>query len=88
MNGKVNQKNIINTWPELPNNINAAFRSRHGKQYFFQGDRYWKYFDNNTIVRGYPKTITKHFKGIPDNIDAVLHMPNTRLQTILYFFKG
>lgn len=88
MNGRVNQNNITNTWHELPNNINTAFRSKYGHQYFFQGYRYWKYYDNNTIVSGYPRTIAKGFKGIPNDIDAVLHMLNKRRQTILYFFKG
>lgn len=40
-------------------------------------------YDKNKLVQGYPKSISKGFKGIPNNIDAAFVFKGN-----LYFFKG
>ncbi|XP_028398592.1 matrix metalloproteinase-25-like [Dendronephthya gigantea] len=57
----------------------------NGQTYFFKGDKYWKYDEENRkIFPDYPKLIKKHWHGVPDNIDAALQTPEGET----YFFKG
>lgn len=55
------------------------------KIYFFRGSQYWKYDSRiGRVTDGYPKPISLHWKGIPNDIDAAfssLHSNQT------YFFK-
>lgn len=53
--------------------------------YFFKGDKYWKYNEEERrIYPGYPKLITKYWRGLPENIDSALQTPDGET----YFFKG
>nr|XP_022315336.1 matrix metalloproteinase-19-like [Crassostrea virginica] len=47
-------------YPALPGNIEAAsFYKKTQAQYFFKGDKVWKY-NNRKLVSGYPKTVQMH----------------------------
>eukprot|EP00794_Sanderia_malayensis_P004809 gene4809-5439_t len=65
-------------------NLDAALTWRGtSKQYFFKGDRFWRYDAvKGSIDAGYPKSM-KAFKGIPNNINAVFQWNNKAI----YFFK-
>ncbi|XP_013776805.2 matrix metalloproteinase-15-like [Limulus polyphemus] len=70
----------------IPNNVDAAFIwSGNGKTYFFQGNSYWRYDSHKDppVNSHYPRPIN-NWKGIPNNIDAVLEWENGQT----YFFKG
>ncbi len=71
-------------WIDLPGNIDAAFTGSNGKVYFFKGSQYWRY-NGNYKDEDYPRRISRHFPGIPNNINAAMYYPP--LQEI-YFFKG
>jgi len=47
------------------------------------GSKYWK-LDGNNIAAGYPRSISKDWGGLPDNIDAAFTWTNGKT----YFFKG
>ena len=47
------------------------------------GSKYWK-LDGNKIAAGYPRSISKDWVGLPDNIDAAFTWTNGKT----YFFKG
>ncbi|XP_076309995.1 stromelysin-3-like [Tachypleus tridentatus] len=79
-------KEISLEFQGIPNNVDAAFTwNGNGKTYFFQGDSYWRY-DNHKdppVNNYYPRPIN-NWKGIPNNINAVLEWENGQT----YFFKG
>ncbi len=75
---------ISDKWINLPSNVDAAFAENEEKVFFFKGSQYWRYNGTN-MDRGYPKQISQGFRGIPDNIDAVMWLPNLKK---VYFFKG
>ena len=57
----------------------------------FQGDLVYKYnHDSKELIDGYPKKISEHFPGIPDNITAVFHRVslNRYKKTHLFFIQG
>ena len=72
--------------PEELANLDAALEwRRNGKLYFFKGTQYWRYDKTrNKIDDGYPRDISKAWRGIPYNIDAAFQWKNGRS----YFFQG
>ena len=83
-------KNMSEKWFKQSNNIgkwDAAFTYGYDKKtYFFKGDLVYKYDDKNMrLESGFPKTISRIFKGVPNGINAVFtwNKDNTT-----YFFKG
>ncbi len=67
------------------NNLDAVLSWRGTtKQYFFKGDRFWRFdYMTRRVDPGYPKSM-KSWKGIPSNIDSVFQWRNKAI----YFFKG
>ncbi|XP_071970227.1 matrix metalloproteinase-18-like [Engystomops pustulosus] len=81
MTPKKKYPQLISTkWKELPASIDASIRMQNptagqdGKIFFFKGDRYWKY-DNDQLEAGYPKPIKEGFPGIPNSVDAAFTQP-------------
>ncbi|OQV21072.1 putative Zinc metalloproteinase nas-4 [Hypsibius exemplaris] len=60
---------IRDYYPELPDDIDAAFTWINGHTYFFKGRSYWKY-QSHQQLEGYPQDISHGFPGLPDSIDA------------------
>ena len=54
-----------------------------GTTYTFKGKNYWKLTDES-IAKGYPKTISKDWGGLPSDVDAAFTWTNGKT----YFFKG
>lgn len=63
--------------------IDAIFAGPDEKVYVFKGSKYWK-LEDNAIAPGYPRSISKDWAGLPDNIDAAFTWTNGKT----YFFKG
>ena len=66
--------------------MDAAFVwGANGLTYFFKGNKYWRYNDEEKRVGdGYPKNIKAAWIGIPDNLDAAMQWKNGKS----FFFKG
>ncbi|MBN3324945.1 MMP20 protein, partial [Atractosteus spatula] len=83
---KVEQHRIKYFWPELPDNIDAAYESMESDRvYLFKGNRVWALFGYD-IVQGYPKSITT--LGLPRSvtkIDAAVYDEQSRKAL---FFTG
>merc|ERR1712107_334153 len=78
-------RKISDDWSGLPSNIDAAVTwPDNGMTYFFKGDEYWK-FKNQEGISGYPKKISAGFDGIPNNVDAAFVWGGNGK---IYFFKG
>ncbi|ELU14292.1 hypothetical protein CAPTEDRAFT_228569 [Capitella teleta] len=59
---------------ELPNNLDSSVyweESTKGqaRTYFFKGSQYWRY-NSNGLANGYPRSISRGFPGVPNNLDA------------------
>ena len=50
--------------------IKCRFWNYDEKTYFFKGKYVCRYITKQAVL-GYPKTIAREFKGVPNNIDAV-----------------
>ncbi|XP_077995389.1 matrix metalloproteinase-14-like [Glandiceps talaboti] len=70
----------------LPRNIDAALVwGNNGKTFFFKGKKYWRYDEvNHKVDPGYPKLISEHWTGIPNNLNAAFEWKDG----YTYFFKG
>ncbi|ODM96440.1 Matrix metalloproteinase-19 [Orchesella cincta] len=83
-------KGVIPGWPHriesifkgLEGNLDAAVTRKNGKTYFFKGSYYWR-FQGTKMDPWYPKKISMHFEGLPDNIDSSFEWIGA-----LYFTKG
>lgn len=80
-------KNITSQWSSVPENIDDAFLWSQDREYyytyFFKGDTYYKYNENEASVEQSGK-INALWKGVPNDIDAVF----TYCNGVTYFFKG
>ncbi|XP_070543592.1 matrix metalloproteinase-14-like [Ptychodera flava] len=77
-------QSISAEWPGLPNDIDTAlFWQRNSRTYFFKGDQYWRYYNQN-LDAGYPKPISV-WRGLPSNIDAAFVWGGNGRT---YFIKG
>ena len=89
--GTEEKKRYYNTisdgFPGVPNDISSAF-FLGGNIYFTKGDDLWKYDTvKDRVSRNYPKSLTKLWKGIPDNIpniEATIRLTNFQF----YLFKN
>ncbi|XP_028655996.1 collagenase 3-like isoform X1 [Erpetoichthys calabaricus] len=74
----VEQYTIKSFWPELPDDIDAAYESRERDLvYLFKGNQVWALFGYD-IQQGYPQSMQKF--GLPagiNKIDAALYNENT-----------
>lgn len=83
-NGLEKIANTDSNWAGIPNSIDAVFvNSQNKKAYFFKGNKYnrWDFEkgnDNSELL------ISRFWKGVPNDIDAVTNHPNGKI----YFFKG
>ena len=65
--------------------IDSVFRWSDGLIYFFAGGSYYRYNEiSHGIDSSYPRAITEHWRGVPNNIDGVFRYANG----MTYFFKG
>ena len=62
----------------LPDDLDAALPWGYtGKTYFFKGDQYYRYDEyDKKVDPGYPKLISKNWKGVPNNISAAFRFNN------------
>ncbi len=68
-----------------PCSIDAVFRWSDGRIYFFFGTSYYGYNETTqSIDSRYPRAISDHWRGVPNNIDGVFRYSDD----ITYFFKG
>ncbi|XP_055339683.1 uncharacterized protein LOC129589148 isoform X2 [Paramacrobiotus metropolitanus] len=72
-------------YPNLPNDIDAAFTWINGHTYFFKGQLYWKY-KGFEALDGYPQDIASGFPGLPEtgDLDAAFVWTEGRI----VFIKG
>ena len=57
------------------------------RTYVFKDDLYWR-LTNVSVEAGYPRKISSAWRGVPDNLDAVLvYSPRGGKKEILFFFK-
>lgn len=73
-------------WTGVPANVDAAINHPNGKDYFFKGDRYWRYDHSiHQVDKANAKIGEDGWAGVPSNLDAaILHPKNGKA----YFFKG
>ncbi|XP_077992112.1 matrix metalloproteinase-21-like [Glandiceps talaboti] len=63
-------------------------RKRIFNTYFFKDDHYWMYENKENRARyGAPEYITRHWAGVPSNVDAIVHVWTGSYDDI-YIFKG
>ena len=68
------------------NVVDAIMTYNNGKTYMFNENFYYRYNDaENRVDSGYPRSISKNWKGIPENLDAAFVWPGNNKA---YFFKG
>ena len=81
-------KKISVHWSGVPDGVDAC--AQYGKRVFFmKDDKYFrvtdKYLDASKSVDeiddGYPRPISTYWKGIPDNVDAMLRRSNGKYCT-------
>lgn len=84
-----NRHLIKDVFPNLNDDIDAAYSDDWNDVYFFKGPFCWKYKMNSThiftLYSGYPTNITNDFPGIPSDIDAATRVFKNGS---IYFFKG
>lgn len=85
LNGQWKRVDAAVYWPN---------RGKQGKVYFFRGNQYRRFdVKDNEMDGGYPKSISEHWKGVPNNIDAAFYAPkpisreNKKRREKVYFFK-
>ncbi|KAK3560917.1 hypothetical protein QTP86_022910, partial [Hemibagrus guttatus] len=75
----------------IPSPIDTAFTrcNCEGKTYIIKGDHYWS-FQNGMKEPGYPRSVSKDFRGLSGKLVAALSVPATRNkpETIYFFRKG
>lgn len=65
--------------------IDAITMSNAGKVFVFKGDWYWLLNDEaDAPVQGFPRLISKDWKGLPGSLDAALTFKSGKM----YFFKS
>ncbi len=64
--------------------VDTIFSTGNGNYYVFKGSNYWR-LTNDAVAPGYPRKISRDWKGLPDNIDAAFTWTDNEKT---YFFKG
>ncbi|KAK7576641.1 hypothetical protein V9T40_012927 [Parthenolecanium corni] len=81
---------IKDVFPNLDDDIDAAYSEESNDVYFFKGPMCWKYklinITSFSLYSGYPRTIDNDFPGIPSGIQAVTKVSAYR-NGFIYFFK-
>eukprot|EP00794_Sanderia_malayensis_P020121 gene20121-22093_t len=79
-------KRISQVWPGVPNDLDAAFYWPHtNRVYFFKGKYFYRFnLETRSVDAGYPKEISRSWRGATPKINAGVSMKNG---TIL-LFKG
>lgn len=64
---------IRDRWPGIVPPVDAAFQWSNGVQYFFSGDRYYRFNDREGMVAdgGYPLPVASSWLGCPDDDPGV-----------------
>ncbi|XP_066922541.1 uncharacterized protein [Clytia hemisphaerica] len=72
-------------FPRYVSKIDAAlFWPRNRRTYFFAGTQYWRYNNKkNDFDKGYPKDISRAWRGLPSSIDAA-YSPPDKSKTIFF----
>ena len=66
----------------------AAHKHSNDKLYFFDADVYWRFdLEAGKLDRGYPRQISRNWRGAPDAPDAIIEGQGDRADKV-YFFKG
>ncbi|XP_028839039.1 collagenase 3-like [Denticeps clupeoides] len=66
---KAEQNLVKNYWPELPDNIDAAYENEEKDRVFiFKGDKVWA-LNGYDIETGYPKSLSS--MGLPQNVNKI-----------------
>ena len=63
--------------------IDSIFSMNDGSTYVFKSENFWKLTDES-VAPGYPKKISKEWKGLPRNVDASFTWKNGKS----FFFSG
>jgi hypothetical protein len=79
-------RDISDDWDGLPDRIDASFTIK-GRTYFFKGSEYWLFKEFGKLERKYPRQISRTFKNVPEDLDAILLL-KTKPKDQLFFFKG
>ena len=58
----------MKVWRGIPNNIDAAFQWKNGRSYFFKGNQYYAFDDNDVRVLKvrddpYPRDVASYWMG-------------------------
>lgn len=75
-------RDISQDFVGLEPNIDAAFPFGKKANFFFKGERFWK-FEGAQMAPGYPKEIKCSFRNFPSGIEAAFEQNNN-----VYVFKG
>ena len=68
------------------NVVDTIMTYSNGKTYMFNENFYYRYNDaEDRVDSGYPRSISKNWKGVPENLDAAFVWPGNNKA---YFFKG
>ncbi len=63
--------------------VDAMVTVDDGTTYAFKGNQYWR-LTEDSIARGYPRSTSRDWDGLPANLDAAFTWTNGKT----YFFKG
>ena len=84
-NGLEKIANIASNWGGIPDNIDGVFvNTTNKKAYFFKGSKYNRYDFKKNALDNKELAISRFWKGVPNDIDAVTNHPNGKI----YFFRG
>ena len=63
--------------------VDAMVTTKDKTTYAFKGSKYWRLTDDG-VAKGYPRSISRDWDGLPSNLDAAFTWTNGRT----YFFRG
>ena len=63
--------------------VDAMVTVKDKTTYAFKGRKYWRLTDDG-VAKGYPRSISQDWDGLPSNLDAAFTWTNGRT----YFFRG
>ena len=63
--------------------VDVMVTTKDKTTYAFKGTKYWRLTDDG-VAKGYPRSISRDWDGLPSNLDAAFTWTNGRT----YFFRG
>ena len=63
--------------------VDVMVTTKDKTTYAFKGSKYWRLTDDG-VAKGYPRSISRDWDGLPSNLDAAFTWTNGRT----YFFRG